>query len=71
MNWNIDWLALDGALGGIAVGSVYELGEAYFQLPNKIEPPTHYMAEIAVAGIAGAFLCAIISLITNRLKAKS
>lgn len=68
MNGDIGWSALDGAIGGIAFGSILELGEAYFELPSGIEPPLHYMAEIAVASIAGAFLCVLVSLIIQRLR---
>lgn len=68
MNWDLDLLPLDGALGGTLVGSLFELGEAYFDLPGGVEPPAQFMPEIAVASIAGAILCALVALCMKRLK---
>ncbi|WP_414470716.1 hypothetical protein [Microvirga sp. M2] len=68
MNWDLELLMLDGALGGTLVGSLFELGEAYFDLPGGVEPPMHFMAEIAAVSVAGAVLCALVATCLKRLK---
>jgi len=68
MNWDIELQLLDGALGGTVVGSLYELGEAYFLLPREIEPPADFMTEIALVSVAGAVLWVIVSAFMKRLK---
>jgi predicted membrane protein len=71
MSWDKDWLALDGALAGIMVGSVYQLGEAYFSLPSDIKPAPHAIAVIAAASITGALLGAALKVMMKRLQSRS
>jgi predicted membrane-bound spermidine synthase len=71
MGWDKEWLALDGALAGIMVGSTYQLGHAYFALPGETTPATHSVAVIAAASITGTLIGAAIKVIMKRLQSRS
>ena len=71
INWDLELQLLDGAMGGTVVGSLFELGEAYLDLPGAVEPPVYSMAEIAAVSVAGAILCALVFVCKKRLKPES